>query len=139
MQLSAQTEEKEHVKQTIEAFFKAFHEQDSLALKDLVHATVTMQSIAQNKDGIPVLTSSQFSQFLKSIVSIPKDRSFEEKILDYTIKIDGVMANAWTPYEFWYDGKFSHCGVNSFQLIKEEDQWKIFYIVDTRRKECGFD
>ncbi len=45
------------------------------------------------------------------------------------------MANAWTPYEFWYNGNFSHCGVNSFQLIKKDEKWKIIYLVDTRRKE----
>ena len=48
------------------------------------------------------------------------------------------MANVWTAYSFYFDGKFSHCGVNSFQLLKEAGEWKIFYLVDTRRKEgCG--
>ena len=44
------------------------------------------------------------------------------------------MATAWTPYEFWYKEKFSHCGVNSFQLMKIENEWKIIYFVDTRRR-----
>ena len=45
------------------------------------------------------------------------------------------MAHVWAPYEFWYNGEFSHCGVNSFQLFKEEDTWKIIYLIDSRRKE----
>jgi hypothetical protein len=72
---------------------------------------------------------------VKSIARIPKDKKFEEKLLGFNIQVDGNMANAWTPYEFWYEGEFSHCGVNSFQLIKDDGEWKIIYLVDTRRKE----
>lgn len=45
------------------------------------------------------------------------------------------MANAWTNYEFWLNDEFHHCGVNSFQLLKEDDIWKIIYLVDIRRVE----
>ena len=30
---------------------------------------------------------------------------------------------------------FSHCGANSFQLMKGADGWKIVYLVDSRRTE----
>ncbi len=78
---------------------------------------------------------TSFSKFLKGIVSIPKDASFKEELLDYQISIDGNMANAWTPYKFYFKDKFSHCGVNSFQLVKIDGKWQIIYIIDTRRKE----
>ncbi|UWX56421.1 hypothetical protein NYZ99_09635 [Maribacter litopenaei] len=55
--------------------------------------------------------------------------------MDYSIQIDGAMANAWTPYEFRINDNFSHCGVNSFQMVKLEGEWKIIYLIDTRRKE----
>jgi hypothetical protein len=41
----------------------------------------------------------------------------------------------WTPYRFIFNGKFSHCGVNSFTLVKLNGEWKINYVIDTRRKE----
>jgi len=31
----------------------------------------------------------------------------------------------WAPYDFWRDGKFSHCGVDAFDLIKTDEGWKI--------------
>lgn len=36
-------------------------------------------------------------------------------------------------------GDFSHCGIDAFQLFKDDKgEWKITQIVDTRRKEgCG--
>jgi hypothetical protein len=60
--------------------------------------------------------------------------TFQEKLLSYTIQVDGAMAHAWTPYEFYVNGKFSHKGVNAFTLFKDKDTWKIIYIIDTRRK-----
>ncbi|MEM1001638.1 MAG: nuclear transport factor 2 family protein [Bacteroidota bacterium] len=123
------------VKYTIEAFFEAFHQQDTVALKSMAKGNIMMQSISLNKEGKSVLSQNDYNQFVKSIGSIPKDRKFEEKLLDFTIKVDGSMANAWTPYEFWFDGQMSHCGVNSFQLIKDDGSWKIIYLVDTRRRE----
>jgi hypothetical protein len=135
--LSAQSQESENenVKQTIISFFEAFHKQDTTALKSMAKGNIKMQSISVNKEGETVLQESKYDDFVRNIASIPQGRIFEEKLLSFTINVDGEMANAWTPYEFWYNGKFSHCGVNSFQLIKEEDTWKIIYLVDTRRRE----
>ena len=131
----SQNQEKEAVKQTIIDFFDAFHKQDTVRLKFFANDKVVLQTIFTNKEGKTVLNTETYETFTKSIASIPKTSKFEEKLLDFSIQIDGKMANAWTPYEFWFNGKFIHCGVNSFQLIKKEDQWKILYLVDTRRRE----
>lgn len=131
----AQDSDEIDVKKTVIKFFDAFHKQDSIAIKELVSKDLKLQSIGKSKEGFTQLRNEEFSAFLKSIVSIPKDQKFEEKLLDFKIRVDGVMANAWTPYEFWFNGKFSHCGVNSFQLVKLEGVWKIIYLIDTRRRE----
>ena len=133
--VNAQNSETEQVKAKIIEFFDAFHRQDTTALKSMVKDHITLQSVHKNKEGKTVLKQDDFNKFVKSIASIPKDQTFEEKLLDFKIQVDGVMANAWTPYEFWFNGNFSHCGVNSFQLIKEEDTWKIIYLIDTRRRQ----
>ncbi len=132
---NAQKTETENVKTTIIEFFDAFHKQDTIALKSMVTDKVILQSISTNNEGKTILTEDDFNEFVKNIASIPKDKTFEEKLLDFNIQVDGNMANAWTPYEFWYQGKFSHCGVNSFQLMKVDSKWKIIYLVDTRRKQ----
>ncbi|MEE9363400.1 MAG: nuclear transport factor 2 family protein [Cellulophaga sp.] len=133
--VNAQTEEEKAIQETIELFFEGFHQKDSLKIKSTISNGVIAQTIAKNKDGSSYVRNEIFSQFMKGIVSIPDSIHFEEKISSFTIKIDGQMANAWTPYEFWYKGAFSHCGVNSFQLFKEKENWKIIYLIDTRRKE----
>tara|TARA_R110002051_G_scaffold56046_9_gene104020 strand:+ start:17690 stop:18178 length:489 start_codon:yes stop_codon:yes gene_type:complete len=131
----AQSEEEKKVKQTIVEFFSAFHAQDSNAIKKTTYSSVVLQTIGLDIDGKSILKNESFNDFLKSIISIPDSIAFQERITDFSIQIDGTMANAWTPYEFWLNNKFHHCGVNSFQLLKVENAWKIIYLIDTRRKE----
>ncbi len=132
---NAQSAEEQAVQETIESFFEGFHEQDSVKIKKTIGEEIVLQTIGKNKEGNQMLRTANFDNFLKSIVSIPKSTKFEEKIISYSIQVDGAMANAWTAYEFWVNDGFSHCGVNSFQLFKDGEDWKIIYLVDTRRKE----
>lgn len=122
-------------KNTVEAFFVAFHKQDSLALRELAHPSVTMQSIAEDEEDSLKITTDTYSDFIKAISSIPETTKFEEKLHSFDIKVNGPLANVITPYSFFVNGELSHCGVNSFQLFKKEGTWKIIYIVDTRSKE----
>ncbi len=133
---SAQDSEKAVVQKTIEIFFDGFHNQDSIQIKKTVSSAILLQTITQDESGNVLVKTQDFSDFLKSIVGIPKTTKFEEFIKDYSIQIDGPMANAWTSYEFRIDDTFHHCGVNSFQLVKDSEKgWQIIYLIDTRRKE----
>lgn len=126
----------EAVKKTIEDFFEGFHAQDSLLIKEEVSDNVIIQTIGKDENGNTIVKQQLFSEFLKSIVSIPTATKFEEVITNYSIQVDGPMANAWTDYEFMLNNEFHHCGVNSFQLIKDNNKgWQIIYLIDTRRKE----
>lgn len=125
--------EEKMVIKTITNFFEGFHAQDSTKMYNAVYKTVLMQSISKTTSKDVTLSLTNFKAFVGQIKSIPETDSFKEVLLSFEVKIDGNMANVWTPYEFWYNDKKRHCGVNSFQLIKENRQWKIFYIVDTRR------
>jgi len=121
------------IQKTIETFFIGFHSKDSLKIKSVCDENLILQSISESVKGNKLVTEKA-SEFIKSLVSIPKEMQFEERILSYKIQIDGTMAHLWIPYEFYIDGKLSHKGVNSFHLFKENDSWKIIYIIDTRRR-----
>jgi len=41
------------------------------------------------------------------------------------VMIRGRMAQVWSEYEFLRDGKFNHCGVDTFTLFKTSEGWKI--------------
>lgn len=132
---SQETIDEVSAKTTIEDFFIAFHKQDTTALRLLAHPTIHMQSISSKEGEESKLITEEFGNFLKAIYAIPKTTKFEEKIHSYKIQIFGAMANVTTPYSFFVNGDLSHCGVNTFQLFKENGRWKIIYIVDTRTKQ----
>ena len=123
------------VKAAIDTFFEGFHKGDTIIMKSVLADKVVMQSTYTNKNGRNVLSESDMSGFIKAIAKRPADQKWDERLLDYSIKVDGSMANVWTPYEFWLNGNFSHCGVNSFQLFNDNGQWKIIYLIDTRRRK----
>ncbi|MBT8280324.1 MAG: nuclear transport factor 2 family protein [Muriicola sp.] len=132
---SAQQTPEEAVEKTIKDFFEAFHSQDSAQLVNKVAPGIRMQTIGKSSDGRDSVVTVPFERFVKSIVSIPDSVQFQERLLSMSVRVDGSMAQAWTPYEFRINGGLSHCGVNSFQLFKADKDWKILYIIDTRRKE----
>ncbi|MEM8506757.1 MAG: nuclear transport factor 2 family protein [Bacteroidota bacterium] len=130
----AQKDEKEAVKQTVEHFFEAFHKQDSTAMKSFVADGVLLQTTGRNKEGKTQFKRQKIEKLYESIVRIPDSVTFQEKLTSWNIQVDRTMANAWVGYEFWLNGTFSHCGINSFQLINFDGAWKIVYLIDTRGK-----
>ncbi|NJW51297.1 nuclear transport factor 2 family protein [Salinimicrobium oceani] len=129
------TSEEDKIKKAVNTFFDGFHARDSIIMKSVFHEDPVVQTIARTKEGDTRLVHEELAKVLKGIVSIPPEKTFKEVLHDYVIKIDGDMANAWTPYSFYLNDSFSHCGVNNFQLLKQKDEWKIIYLIDTRRRE----
>ena len=93
------------------------------------------QTTYKDKEGNGMLVNEDSSKLIQAIANRPADQKWDERLLDYNIQIDGTMAHVWTPYEFWFNDQFSHCGVNSFQLFNDSGNWKIIYLIDTRRRE----
>lgn len=129
----AQSEE-QAVKEVIVSLFDGMRAKDAEMVMKSFSSDAMMQTVIADPSGTRV-GSNSVEDFGKRIASTPVETELDERILDYQIKIDGNMAAAWTPYEFYVNGNFSHCGVNSFQLVKMSEGWKIVYIIDTRRKE----
>lgn len=128
--IQAQNQE---IQKVIETFFEGFHAKDTIKMKSVCSDKIILQSIMENANSAKLLDESA-KEFYKSIASIPATYKIKEKILGYSIQVDGTLAHAWTPYEFYLNDKFSHSGVNAFTLFKENGTWKIIYVIDTRRK-----
>jgi len=130
----AQQTEITAIKQTITTLFDAMRKSDSTLLRSTFAKGMVLQSVGKAKDGLTVLQSESPGEFVKS-VGTPHKGIYDERIIFADIKIDGDLASVWAPYKFYIDDKFSHCGVDVFQLIKTAAGWKVIYIVDTRRKD----
>ena len=123
------TSEKEIIK-PIENLFNAMKSADSLGVKNAFSGSAIMQTFGKNQE----IRTDKVEDFAKQ-VGASQAGDLDEKFTISKILVDGNMASVWVPYQFYYKGNFSHCGVNSFQLVKINDEWKIQYIIDTRRKD----
>ena len=130
--LSAQSAE-DSVKTVVNNLFVAMKNGDASLFKTVFSDSAILQTISRSKEGKTLVRTESVDEFASFVSQLKKD-SADERIRFETIKIDGPLAIAWTPYNFYYNGKFSHCGVNSFQLVRFDDEWKIQYLVDTRRR-----
>ena len=124
------TSEKEIIK-PIENLFNAMKSADSLGVKNAFSGSAIMQTFGKNQQ----IRTDKVEDFAKQ-VGASQAGDLDERFTISKILVDGNMASVWVPYQFYYKGNFSHCGVNSFQLAKINNEWKIQYIIDTRRKKC---
>ena len=121
------------VKAVINQFFDGMRNVDVSMVTGSFADSAILQTVV-NRQGKVSVRNEPLSGFANVITQQQKS-DLDEKIQFETIKVDGPMAMAWTPYKFYFKGQFSHCGVNSFQLVKINGAWKIQYIIDTRRRE----
>jgi hypothetical protein len=124
--------ENQAVKQVIQNMFIAMQTGDTALFRSCFAPKVIFQTIV-TKENQTQVKSEDFEAFLKSLIKYPKG-ALNERIKFKGVHEDGTLASVWTPYQFYYQGKFSHQGVNSFQLVKLGKTWKIQYLIDTRRK-----
>lgn len=127
----------EEIKKTIQIFFEGLHNGDTLLINKAINSSLKLQTVFVNNEGKSILRTETKKAFLETISKKEPTTIWLEKLLSYDIQIDGNLASVWTPYEFYLNNNFSHCGVNSFQLFNNNAKLEIIYIVDTRKiKKC---
>lgn len=132
--LKAQSAEEAAVGEVINRLFMAMNKADSVMLKSVFAADAGLTSVVKNKEGNTILSRESIMEFT-SIVGKQTTGALTEEIWNLKIQIDGDFAQAWCDYGFYFNNKFSHCGVDAFQLYRSKEGWKIFQLADTRRRE----
>lgn len=130
---SAQNNEKDAALAVVNQVFEAMRTNDSTLLKKCFVSDPNTFTAFINKEGKSQLVEGKFQQFIDA-VGQPKEQVWNEPIWNEKVEIDGNLASVWVDYAFYVDNQFSHCGVDAFHLIKQEEGWKIFHLVDTRRR-----
>jgi hypothetical protein len=126
--------ESQAIMKPITALFEGMNLGDSTLVHTAFTADATMASISNEDGKVVVRREASIAGFLKAVGS-PHKEPWSEPIWDARIEVDGDFAQVWTPYAFYVGKNFCHCGVDAFHLIKQNGEWKIFYLADTRRKE----
>jgi Putative lumazine-binding len=112
---------------------------DAMATKDtakLLSAFAPGASLwgVRPKDGGSVLQQLKAEEFAAYVARDTRGK-WEEPLGEAEVRIDGPLATVWVPYEFYLAGKFSHCGIDAFQLLRLKEGWKIVSLADTYRTE----
>ncbi len=126
-------DERKAVLAVVQAFF------DTMAAKDVEGATRTV--IPEGRfysvrgiDGKQVIRTFTNQEYLDGL---PKEQqSVRERMWNPEVHVRGDIATVWTPYDFWIDGEFSHCGIDSFNLIKSGEGWKVAGGIYTVERKC---
>ena len=127
------TTDRDAVLKMVQAFF------DTMAAKDVDGARKVLMpqgrfhgmSIRDGKPDTRAFSNEEYLSILQS-----EKRTLRERMWSPEVRVHGLIATVWTPYDFWIDGKFSHCGIDAFDLIKTEEGWKLAGGTYTIESQC---
>ncbi len=108
----------------INSMFDAMREHNGKKLLTQFTQRAILERV-NNKNEVVGTELNEFAAFVTE-----SSKHLDEQIFNVRVNRSGNLASAWVPFAFYLDGKLSHCGVNSFQLIKQNSLWKIRYLMD---------
>lgn len=126
---AADSAEDEAVLAAVQKVFDGMAAHDAAAIRAAMTDDARLTPIRSDR---PV-TSISVDQFLKGIEG--NQAKLLERIWDPKVMVRGRLASVWAEYDFHSDGKFGHCGVDSFLLAKTPAGWKITSIAWTAETE----
>ena len=106
----------------INALFAAFAAGDAPAMLRHVYPDGRVTAAGVRGDAASNLRQQSWTQFAERI---KPERAFQERISDPVIDIDGDIAMVWAPFVVRVGGKVSNCGVDHFDLVRENGVWKV--------------
>jgi hypothetical protein len=135
--VSADSSEREAVLSVIDNVFAAVRSGKAEDWRAIQLAEGTTLSFRPHPDGQPDELQMRISSNEKFIAGLgPDDHEYIERWTEEpTVLIHGPIAVIWGEYDFWIDGKFSHCGVDSVDLVKVDGEWKVANLMWTVEKE----
>ena len=125
--------EREAVLHVVQAFFDTMTAKDVNLAREILMPQGRFHAANLRGDGRPD-RSFAVEEYLADLQA--SKQAMRERIWNPEVRIQGRIATVWAPYDFWIDGKFSHCGVDAFDLIKTEKGWKIAGGAYTLEAKC---
>ena len=118
-----QTGEKAEVLAVVNKMFAEMKNHNPAEISALFQKDSNLTAIIKTKDGKTVFRAFTGETFSKNFAQ--KRGEIEEIMYKPQIEVFTDFAMVWGRYIFYTDSKITHCGVNSFHLVKTEAGWKI--------------
>lgn len=122
---AADQEDKAQVVSVVNQLFKGMYTKDAEAIKSTMTADAKLIS-AQNEKVGAAITRDDFAQRISA-----NKNDVLERIWEPTVLVRGRIATVWAEYDVHVGGKFGHCGIDAFMLVKTDAGWKISDITYT--------
>ena len=132
---TAQTPDEEAVMAPIHRLFDGMRTADTTMMRSAFHEGAALLSVGSDREGTVTVRETPTDRFL-ALIGQPHDEVYDERLGEPEIRIDGDLATVWVPYGFYLDDRFSHCGVNAFQLARLDGAWTIIHTADSRRRDA---
>ena len=118
--------DREAVIGTLDEFFDAITAKNIERMRDLMTDEGIIHGYRDGPEGVQVnaRTHEQFIEGVRSSESV-----LVERYWDPQFTFNDRMATVITPYDVYIDSQFSHCGTNSFSMLKTDDGWIIAGVV----------
>jgi hypothetical protein len=126
--LAAVSEENEAVRATVQRVFDGMERSDS----GMVRSAFATGARFVGLDSTGAFRAGPLDGWIRAIAN--SQGRWREPLYNVEVRVDDTIAQAWTPYTFYVDGKVRHCGTDSFELLKTAAGWKITQISDTQRR-----
>lgn len=123
--------EERAVLETVQRFFDAMADRDAEAALEVMIPEGRFFSLRE-ENGETMMRSSTNEEFAQGLET--QERDLLERFWEPEVRIQGGIATVWTPYDFFLDGEFHHCGIDAFDLLNDGTGWKItggLYTVET--------
>ena len=131
--VNAQDADEQQIISVVEKFFTALGNSDREALLAVTVPGSLNISTSAAPDGGTRLSTLDYEGM---ITALSRSRATPlERYWDATVLVQGSIAVFWAPYDFHVAGEFSHCGIDSFQLVKQDGQWLLSNLSWTRETE----
>lgn len=123
------TKEQREPLNAVNAFFAAVeadrHEQVLAAV--VPEGLATLVRLQDGKS--PILVSWHRASYVEEVLS--GGGNYRERIYEPRVLVERDMAMVWGRFEVYANGKFSHCGVDQFQLVRKNGRWIIYNLTWT--------
>lgn len=112
----------------VNQLFAAMRAKDSAAMQSLF-ITEGQFVATDRRNGQParrVFNGESFAKLIVGTKGLLLERMYKPEV-----RVNGDLALVWGRYGFYVDERFSHCGLNSFQLLRTAEGWKIVHGAST--------
>ena len=119
--IAAQTStDRDAILRTLQVFFDTMTAKDIEGARKILMPLGRFHAVRMRDGNVTALSNEEYLAELQQ-----RKETMRERIWNPEVRIHRSIATVWAPYDFWIGGKYSHCGVDAFDLITTEEGWKL--------------